>query len=119
MSQQRYNVAATSQRCSDVVTTLLLGLFAGVALSSRPEIRLYGGIRTRDFVIRSQACQTLRHPDALYSNRRYNYFISPQYIFNPFMPSGLFYLNSLDRFISYRRGVWLLILIIIMFCRYF
>ena len=27
--------------------------------------------------------------------------------FNPYMPSGLFYLNSLDRFISYIGGVWL------------
>ena len=35
---------------------------------------------------------------------------------NPFMPSGFFYFNSLDRFISYIRGVWL-VLIIVMFCR--
>ena len=26
---------------------------------------------------------------------------------NPFMPSGFFYFNSLDRFISYIKGVWL------------
>ena len=26
--------------------------------------------------------------------------------FNPFMPSGFFYFNSLDRFTSYIRGVW-------------
>ena len=36
--------------------------------------------------------------------------------FNPFMPSGRFYLNSLDRFISYIGGVWL-VFIIAMFCR--
>ena len=30
---------------------------------------------------------------------------------NPFIPSGFFYLNSLDRSISYRRGVWLLFII--------
>ena len=34
---------------------------------------------------------------------------------NPFMPSGLFYLNSLDRSISNIRDVWL-VFIIIMFC---
>ena len=38
--------------------------------------------------------------------------------FNPFMPSGLFYLNSLDRFISYIGGVWLVV-IITMFDRSF
>ena len=27
---------------------------------------------------------------------------------DPFMPSGLFYLNSLDQSISSRRGVWLI-----------
>ena len=27
-------------------------------------------------------------------------------LFNPFMPSELFYLNSLDRFLSCLRGVW-------------
>ena len=30
---------------------------------------------------------------------------------NPFMPSGLFYLNSFDRPISNRRGVWLFLLL--------
>ena len=35
---------------------------------------------------------------------------------NPFMPSGFFYINSLDRFISNIRGVWLAF-IIVMFCR--
>ena len=35
---------------------------------------------------------------------------------NPFMPSGFIYRNFLDRFISYIRGVWLVI-IIVMFCR--
>ena len=34
---------------------------------------------------------------------------------NPFMPSGFFYFNSLDKFISCIRGVWLVI-IIVMFC---
>ena len=29
--------------------------------------------------------------------------------FNPFMPSGLFYLKSLDRSISYIKSVWLLV----------
>ena len=41
---------------------------------------------------------------------------------NPFTPSGLFYLNSLDRSISYIRSVWLVFIItiiIIMFCRNF
>ena len=33
--------------------------------------------------------------------------------FNPFMPSGLFYYNSLDRFISNRRSVWLVLMITI------
>ena len=27
------------------------------------------------------------------------------------MPSGLFYLNTLDRSISYRRGVWIVLLL--------
>ena len=36
--------------------------------------------------------------------------------FNPFMSSGLFYLNSVDRSISYISGVRL-VFIIIMFCR--
>ena len=27
------------------------------------------------------------------------------------MPCGLFYLNSLDRFISYMRGVWVVLLL--------
>ena len=36
------------------------------------------------------------------------YFRSSSAFFvNPFMPSGLFYHNSLDRSISYIRGVWL------------
>ena len=35
---------------------------------------------------------------------------------NPFMPNWFFYLNSLDRSISYIRGLWL-VFIIIMFCR--
>ena len=35
---------------------------------------------------------------------------------NPFMPNGLFYLNSFNRSISHIRGVWL-VFIIIMFCR--
>ena len=35
---------------------------------------------------------------------------------NPFMPSGFFYFNSLDKFISYISGVWLVI-IIVMFCK--
>ena len=33
-------------------------------------------------------------------------------VLNPFMPSGVFYFNSLDRFISYIRGVWLVIIIV-------
>ena len=37
---------------------------------------------------------------------------------NSFMPCGLFYLNSLDRSITYIRGVWL-VFIIITFCRNF
>ena len=37
-------------------------------------------------------------------------------IFDPFIPSGLFYLNSLDRSISYIRGIWL-VFIIFMFYR--
>ena len=36
----------------------------------------------------------------------------------PFMPSGLFYFNSLDGSNSYIKGVWLFF-IIIMFCRSF
>ena len=32
--------------------------------------------------------------------------------FNPFMLSGVFYLNSLDRSISSRRGVWLFLLLL-------
>ena len=31
--------------------------------------------------------------------------------FHPFKPSGLFYRNSLDRSISYIRGVWLFLLL--------
>ena len=38
--------------------------------------------------------------------------------FEPFKPSGLFYLNSLDRSISFIRGVWLNF-IIVMFCKNF
>ena len=34
-------------------------------------------------------------------------------VLNPFMPSGLFYLKSLDRSISYVRGVWLVFCFII------
>ena len=34
---------------------------------------------------------------------------------NPFKPSGLFYLNSLDRSISCTRGVWLVFIIIIFY----
>ena len=34
---------------------------------------------------------------------------------NPFMPSGLFYLKSLDRSISNRRGVWVVFIITIFF----
>ena len=37
---------------------------------------------------------------------------------NPFMPSGLFYHNSLDRSISYIRDVWLVFTAIV-FCRNF
>ena len=33
-------------------------------------------------------------------------------LFNPFMPSGLFYLYSLDRSIFYIRGVWLVLLLL-------
>ena len=32
---------------------------------------------------------------------------------NPFIPSRLFYLNSLDRSISYLKGAWLLIIIVL------
>ena len=31
------------------------------------------------------------------------------YFHNPFMPSGLFYVNTLNRSISYIRDVWLVI----------
>ena len=37
--------------------------------------------------------------------------------FNPFMPNGLFYRESLDRPISNRRSVWLIFFIITMFYR--
>ena len=40
------------------------------------------------------------------------------HVFNPFIPCGLFYRNSLDRSISYMMSVWL-VFIIIMFCRNF
>ena len=36
-------------------------------------------------------------------------------LYLPFMPNGLFYINSLDRSIFYIRGVWL-VFIIIMSC---
>ena len=36
--------------------------------------------------------------------------------FTLFMPNGLFYHNSLDRFISYVKGVWLVYIIIIIMC---
>ena len=32
---------------------------------------------------------------------------------NPFMPSGILYLNPLDRSISYIKGIWLVFIIII------
>ena len=32
---------------------------------------------------------------------------------NPFMPSGLFYLNSLDRSISYIKGSWLVFFLLL------
>ena len=35
-------------------------------------------------------------------------------LFNPFIPSGLFCLNSLDRSISDRRDVWLLLLLLLL-----
>ena len=38
--------------------------------------------------------------------------------FHPFMPSGLFYLESLGKSISYIKGAWL-VFIIIMFRRNF
>ena len=38
---------------------------------------------------------------------------------NPFMSSGIFYLISLERSISYIRGAWLVFFNIIMFCRNF
>ena len=40
-----------------------------------------------------------------------------RYLFNPSMPSRLFYHNSLDRSISYISGVWLFLYIIIKACR--
>ena len=42
-----------------------------------------------------------------WKNKKYVY----QYFFylNPFILSGLFYLNSLDRFISSSRGIWLVL----------
>ena len=33
---------------------------------------------------------------------------------NPFMPSGFFYFKSLDRFIFYIRGVWLVFIIVML-----
>ena len=41
-----------------------------------------------------------------------------QILFNPFIPSGIFYLNSLLRSISYIIGIWL-VFIIIMVWRHF
>ena len=38
-------------------------------------------------------------------------------IFNPFMPNQLFHLNSLDRSISSRKGVWFKSIIITVFHR--
>ena len=35
----------------------------------------------------------------------------PTTMFNLFMPSGFAYFNSLDKFISYVRGVWLVLLL--------
>ena len=32
------------------------------------------------------------------------------------MPSGFFYFNSLDKFISYTMGVWLVFIIVILSC---
>ena len=58
---------------------------------------------------------------------KYQYFLaekapylkrSSTFNINPFMPSRLFYLNSLDRYIPYIRGVRL-VLIIVMFHRNF
>ena len=49
-------------------------------------------------------------------NKDPNHF-SIQRFFNPFMSSGLFYLNSLDRSISSTWGVWL-VYIIVMFYRH-
>ena len=37
--------------------------------------------------------------------------VNSQYLINLFLPIGLFYLMSLDRFISNRRGVWLVLLL--------
>ena len=37
-------------------------------------------------------------------------------VFNPLKPSGLFYLTSLDMWISYIRSIWL-VFIVIIFCR--
>ena len=34
-------------------------------------------------------------------------------LFNPFMPNGFFYLNSLNRFISYIKVVWLVFIVTI------
>ena len=45
-------------------------------------------------------------------------YVKYMYRINPFMPSGLFYLKSLDRSICYIRGARL-VFIIAMFCRNF
>ena len=48
--------------------------------------------------------------------KKRSYSLCEHYFFNPFMPNGLFYLNSLDRSISHIIGVWL-VFIIFMFNR--
>ena len=37
------------------------------------------------------------------------------YMYYPFMPSGFFYFNSLDSFISYIRSVWLVFITVMFF----
>ena len=47
---------------------------------------------------------------------RINIYLFPLiFVLNPFMSSGLFYLKSLDRSISYMRGAWF-VFIIVIFC---
>ena len=41
--------------------------------------------------------------------------MGPLSVFNPFIPSGLFYLNYFDRYISNRKGVWLFSLFLLCF----